>query len=58
MTLNDLKSAYGSEMMVAANLGFSIQTINNWAKAGKIPYDTQCVIQVETAEQFIAKKED
>ena len=57
MTLDDLTKQYGSEIMVAANLGFSHQSVKNWAAAGAIPYETQCVIQVKTNGQFLAREE-
>lgn len=57
MTLNELTKHYGSEIMVAAQLGFSHQSVKNWLAAGAIPFDSQCVIQVKTNGQFLAEKE-
>lgn len=54
MKLDDLIKHYGSEMMMAASLGFTHQSIKNWVADGKIPYNSQCIIQVKTNGKFKA----
>jgi DNA-binding transcriptional regulator Cro len=47
MNYNDLIAHYGTEMLAAANLGFSITTIKNWQHV-KIPRTSQYAIQALT----------
>lgn len=54
MKLQDLLDFYGSEIMIAAKLGFSHQSIKNWKEEGVIPESSQCVIQVKTNGKFVA----
>lgn len=54
MKLQDLLDFYGSEIMVAAKLGFSHQSVKNWKASGVIPESAQCVIQVKTNNKFLA----
>jgi hypothetical protein len=57
MKLDELIQEYGSEIKVAAELGFSHQSVKNWKASGFIPFDSQCVIQVKTNSKFKAEQD-
>ena len=48
MTFNDLCSHFGTGSAAARSLGLSRQTIQNWKKRGRIPFDQQYRIQLKT----------
>jgi hypothetical protein len=57
MKLDELIQEYGSEIKVAAELGFSHQSVKNWKDDnGNIPFNSQCVIEVKTKGKFKAEQ--
>jgi DNA-binding transcriptional regulator Cro len=56
MNYNDLIAHYGTEMMAAAKLGFSVTTIKNWQHV-KIPRISQYAIQALSDGKLMADGE-
>lgn len=58
MTPQEAVEFYGSQAKVAREMGVSDAAVYLWIKNGGIPYDKQCQLQVATAGQLVARRED
>lgn len=58
MKLEELRQHYGNWTQVSLQLKISYSALTYWRNQGFIPYDKQCLIEVETNELFKARKED
>lgn len=57
MTPQEVKDFYGNKIKAAAEIGVSLQTINNWFKENNIPRLSQLAIQTLSKNKLKADSE-
>ena len=56
MTPNQAIKFHGSRAALASVCDVTVQAVYRWVRFGAIPYDKQCLIQVEAGNQILANK--